>query len=127
MKAIKASVITLNLKFLIADILEEQRNPTSTTSKRTYVHKANRTPKDPIYQNKSFKCIESFKPSNRRRRQDRSFNHNTLFKDDDNKAFKNAETEPESDPDPKLKSFIYIIKNFDLNDNKSSCSIGSLN
>src|SRR6266566_620211 len=42
------------------------------------------------------------------------------------KAFKNAETKLESNPDLKLKFFICIIKNFDLDDNKSSCSIGSL-
>ncbi|SRR6266699_1532828 len=123
MKAIKASVITLNLKFLIADILEEQRNPTSTTSKRIYVYKANRTPKDPIYQNKSFKHTKSSKPSNRRQRSNKGSNHNILFKNNNNKTFKNIETEFKSDPNPKLESFTYIIKNFDLNNNKSNYSI----
>ncbi len=66
MKIIETSVIALNLEFLIADILEEQRNPTSTTSKRTYVHKVNRTSKDPIRQSKSFKRIKNFRLFNRR-------------------------------------------------------------
>ncbi len=49
MRAIKASVTALNLKFFIIDILKEQKNPVSTTSKRMYVYKANRTLKDLIY------------------------------------------------------------------------------
>ncbi len=126
-RAIKASVTTLNLKFLIADILKEQRNPTSTTFKKTYVHKANRTPKDPTCQNKGFKRTKSFKPFNRCRRSNKGSNHNTLFKNDDDKAFKNVEIKLKSDPKPKLKSFTYIIKNFDLDDSKSSCSTNSLN
>ncbi len=50
-----------------------------------------------------------------------------LLENDDDEAFKDAETELESDLDLELKSFTYIIRNFDLNNNKSSCSIGSLN
>ena len=111
----------------MADILEEQRNPAFTTSKRTYVHRANRAPKDPTRQSKGFKRIESSRLSNRRRRLDRGSSYNMLFEDDDDETFKDAETEPESDPDPELKSFIYIIRNFDLDDNKSSCFTSSLN
>ncbi len=107
--------------------MKEQRNLASTTSKRTYVHKVNRTPKDPTHQSKGFKRIESFKPFNRRRRPNRGSNHNTLFKDDDDKAFKDVETKFKSNSNPKLKSFTYVIKNFDLNNNKSNCSISSLN
>ncbi len=127
MRVIKTSVTALNLKFLIADILEEQRNLASTTSKRTYVHKANRTPKDPTRQSKRLKHTESSKPSNRRRRPNRGSSYNTFSKDDDNETFKDAKTEPKSDPDPELESFTCIIRNFDLNDNKSSCFTGSLN
>src|SRR6266566_1766409 len=126
MRAIGTSVTALNLKFLIADILEEQRNPASITSKRTYVHKANRTPRDPTRQNKGSKRIENSRPSNRRRRPDKGSNYNTFFEDDDDKAFKDVKTKLKSNPNLELKSFIYIIKNFDLNDSKSSCSIGSL-
>ncbi len=127
MKVIRASVITLNLEFLIADILEEQRNLIFTISKRTYVHRANRTPKDLIRQNKGFKRIESFRPSNRRRSLDRGSSYNTFLEDNDNEASKDVEIEFESDLDPELESFIYVIRNFDLDDSKSSCSIGSLN
>src|SRR6266566_10126823 len=127
MRAIGASVTALNLEFLIADILKKQRNPASTTSKKTYVHRANRTSKDLTRQNKSFKRIENFRPSNRRRRSDRGSNYNMLFEDDDDKVFKNVEIEPESDLKLKLESFIYIIKNFDLDNNKSNYSMGSLN
>ena len=109
------------------DILKKQRNPISTTFKRIYVHKANRTLKDLIHQNKGFKRTKSFRPSNRRRRPDRGSSYNTLFKNDDNEVSKDVETEPKSNPDPKLKSFTYIIKNFDLDDNKSNCFISSLN
>jgi len=122
MKAIGASVTALNLEFLIADILEKQRNPTSITSKRMYVHRANRPLKDPICQNKGPKRIESFRPSNRRWRPDRGSSHNTHLEDDEEDS-KDAETEPESELE--LQSFIYIIGDFDLNDNKSSCSISS--
>src|SRR6266699_5635419 len=121
MRTIRVSITALNLKFLIADILEKQRNPASTTSKRTYIHRTNRTPKDLIRQSKSFKRIESSKPSNRRRRPNKGSNYNILSKDDDDEIFKNVKTELESDLNPKLKSFTCIIKNFDLNDNKSSC------
>ncbi len=94
----------------MADILEEQRNPTSTTSKRTYVHKANRTPKDPIYQNKDSKRIESSKLFNCYRKPNRGSNHNMLFENNDNKTFKNIKTELESDLNLELESFTYIIK-----------------
>src|SRR6266566_4033007 len=59
MRAIGVLVTTLNLEFLIADILEEQKNPTSITSKRTFVHKANRPSKDSTCQNKGFKHIRA--------------------------------------------------------------------
>src|SRR6266566_5114649 len=124
MKAIKASVTTLNLEFLMADILKEQRNPTSTTSKRTFVHRANRPSKNPTRQNKGPKRTKSSRPPNRRRRPNRGSNHNT-HPEDDEEASKDAETEPESDPEPKLESFTCVIRNFDLDDSKSSCSIGS--
>src|SRR6266566_2032832 len=109
MRAIGASVTALNLEFLIADILKEQRNPASTTSKRTYIHRANRPPKDPTRQNKGPKRTKSSKPFNRRRRPNRDSNHNILPENNDDKTFKNTEIEPESNPDPKLKSFTYII------------------
>ncbi len=107
--------------------MEKQRNPASITSKRTYIYKANRTPRDLIHQNKGFKRIESSKPSNRRRKPNRSSNYNTFFEDDDDKTFKNAEIELESDLNLELESFICVIKNFDLNDNKSNCFISFLN
>ncbi len=50
-----------------------------------------------------------------------------FFEDDDNKIFKNVKIEFESDLDLELKSFIYIIKNFDLDNSKSTCFIGFLN
>ncbi len=125
-KAIRASITALNLKFLIADILEEQRNPASTTFKRIYVHRANRMSKDLTRQNKGPKRIESSRPFNRRRRPDKGSSHNTLSKNDDDKAFEDAKTEFKSDSNSKLKSFTYVIKNFDLNDSKSNCFIGSL-
>ena len=108
MKVIRPSITALNLEFFIADILEEQRNPTSTTSKRTYVYKANRTPKDPIHQNKGPKRIESFKLFNRRRRLNRGSNYN-IYLEDDEEAFKDIETELESDLNFKLKFFTYVI------------------
>src|SRR6266699_3983334 len=124
MRTIKTSVTTLNLKFLITDILEEQKNPASTTSKRTYVHRANRPSKDPTRQNKGPKRTESSKPPNHRKKPDRGSSYNTYLEDDE-KASKDAETEPESDPNPELESFTCVIWNFNLDDNKSSCSIGS--
>ncbi len=127
MKAIGASITALNLEFLIADILKEQKNPTSTTSKRTYVYRANRTPKDPICQSKGPKRTESSRPSNRRRRPNKGSNHNMFPEDDDDKTLKDAETKPKSDLNPELESFTCIIKNFDLDNNKSNCSISSLN
>jgi len=122
MRAIKASIAALNLEFLITDILKEQRNPTSTTFKRTFVHRANRLFKDPTHQNKGPKRTESSKPFNRRRRLDRGSSYNTHPKDD-KKVSKDVEIEPESDLDPELESFICVIRNFDLDDSKSSCSI----
>jgi len=50
-----------------------------------------------------------------------------FFENDDDEAFKDAETEPESDLNLKLEFFICIIRNFDLDDSKSSCFISSLN
>ncbi len=108
----------------MADILEEQRNPTFTTSKRTFVHRANRLFRDPTRQNKGPKCIESSRPFNRCKRLDRGSNHNT-HPEDDEEVFKDVETELKSDLEFELKSFICVIRNFDLDDNKSSCSIGS--
>ncbi len=96
MRVIRTSVTTLNLKFLITDILKEQRNPASTTSKRTYVHRANRPPKDPTRQNKGLKCTESSRPSNRRWRPDRGSSYN-IHLEDDEEGFKDIETEPESE------------------------------
>ncbi len=77
-------------------------------------------------QSKSSKCIESFKPFNRRWKLNRGSSYNTLFEDDDDKTFKDVETKLESDPNLGLKFFIYVIKNFDLDDSKSNCFIGSL-
>ena len=65
----------LNFEFLIADILEEQKNPASTTFKKMASYKANR-----LF--KGSKCTESSKPSNRRRKPDRGSNHNTHLKED---------------------------------------------
>src|SRR6266699_6686888 len=122
MKVIRASVTALNLKFLIVDILEKQRNLAFTTSKRTYVYRANKLFKNFIYQNKGFKRTESFKPSNRRWRFDKGSSYNIYFKDDE-EGFKDVETELESELE--LQSFIYVIEDFDLDDNKSSCFISS--
>ena len=88
-------------------------------------YKANRSSKDPTHQNKGLKYIESSKPSNRRKKPDRNSNYNIHFKKDE-ETFKDVETKPESNLNPKLKSFTYIIRNFDLDDSKSSCSISSL-
>src|SRR6266566_7867282 len=89
-------------------------------------YRVNMPSKDTIRQNKGFKRTENFKPSNCRRKPDRGSNYN-MYLEEDEKASKNVETKPESDPDLELEPFICIIKNFDLNDNKSSCFIGSLN
>ncbi len=91
-----------------------------------YVYRANRTSRDLICQSKGFKCIERFKLFNCCRRLDRGFSYNTFFEDDDDEAFKDVEIEFESDLDFELESFIYVIRNFDLDDSKSSCSIGFL-
>jgi len=88
-------------------------------------YRANRLFKDLIYQNKGPKYIESFRPSNCRRKPDRGSNHN-MHPEENEEAFKNVETELESDLDSELESFIYVIRNFDLDDNKSNCSIGIL-
>ncbi len=106
--------------------MEEQRNPASTTSKRTFVYKANRLSKDPICQNKGLKRIENSRPSNRRKRPDKSSNHN-MHPENDEEASKDVETKLESDLNLELESFIYIIRNFDLDNSKSSCSISSTN
>jgi len=106
--------------------LEEQRNPASTTSKRTYIHRENRTPRDPTHQNKGPKRTESSRPSNCRRKLDRGSNYNTYLEKDE-EVFKSTEIELESNLDFKLESFTYIIRNFDLEDNKSNCFINSLN
>ena len=98
MRVVGASVITLNLEFLMADILEEQRNPASIIFKRTFVYRANRLSRDPIRQNKSFKHIESSKPFNRRKRPDKGFSYNIYLKDDE-EASKDVETEFESNLD----------------------------
>ena len=126
MKAIRATVTALNLEFLMADILEEQRNPASTTFKKMAFYRVNKPFKDPIRQNKGSKRTESSRPSNRRRKPDRGSNYNTYLKKDE-EASKDTKTKPESNPNPKLESFIYIIKNFDLDDSKSNCSINFLN
>ncbi len=110
MRAIGASITALNLEFLIADILEEQRNPVFITFKRTYVYRVNRTSRDSICQSKGFKRIESFRLSNRCRRLDRGSNYNMLFEDDDDEVFKNAEIEFESDLDPEIKVFYLCYK-----------------
>ncbi len=63
---------------------------------------------------------------NRRRKSNRSSNYNIYLKENE-KVLKDIETKLKSDPDLKLKSFTYVIKNFDLDNNKSNCFIGSLN
>ncbi len=89
-------------------------------------YRANWPSKDPTHQNKGLKHTESSKPSNSRKKPDRGSNYNTHPKEDE-KAFKNIETKFKSDLDPELESFINVIKNFDLDNNKSNCSISSLN
>ncbi len=89
-------------------------------------YKVNRPSKDPIYQNKGLKHIESFRPSNRRRKPDRGSNYN-MYLEKDEEAFKDVETKLESDLDLELESFTCVIRNFDLDDSKSSCFIDSLN
>ncbi len=126
MKAIRATVTALNLEFLIADILKEQRNPAFTTFKKMASYRANKPSKDPTRQNKGPKRTESSRPSNRRRKPDKDSSHNT-HPEEDEEASKDTKTKPESNPNPKLESFTYIIRNFDLDDSKSNCSIGSLN
>ena len=115
----------LNLEFLIADILKEQRNSTSTTFKKMVFYRVNKLSKDTIYQNKGFKYIESFRPFNRRKRPDKGSNYNTHLEKDE-EVFKDVETELKSDLNLELESFTCVIKNFDLDDNKSSCFISFL-
>ncbi|SRR6266566_5698192 len=88
-------------------------------------YRANRPFRDPIRQNKGFKRIESFKLSNCCKKPDRGFSYN-MYPEEDEETFKDVEIEFESDLDPELKSFTCVIRNFDLDDSKSSCSIGSL-
>src|SRR6266699_3261595 len=126
MRVVRVSVTTLNLEFLIVDILKKQRNPASTTFKRMFVYRANRLSKDFIRQNKGFKRIKSFKLFNRCKKLDRDSNYN-IYCEDNKKVSKNVETEFKYDLNPKLKSFTYIIQNFDLDDSKSSCSISFTN
>ncbi len=94
MRVIGTSVIVLNLEFLIADILEEQRNLTFTIFKRMYVYRVSRFSRDPICQNKGVKHIESFRPSNRRWRSNRGLSYNIHFKDDE-EGFKDVKIELE--------------------------------
>ncbi len=110
----------------MADILEEQRNPASTTFKKMAFYKVNKPFRDSIYQNKGSKYIESFKPSNRCKKPDRGSSYNTYL-EDDKEAFKDVEIEFEFDLDPELKSFTCVIRNFDLDDSKSNCFIDSSN
>ncbi len=109
----------------MADILEEQKNPISTTFKKMASYKANKPFKDPICQNKGLKYTENSRLSNRRKKLDKGSNHN-IYPEENEETFKNVEIELKSNLDFKLKSFIYVIKNFDLDDNKSSCSISFL-
>src|SRR6266699_6379669 len=125
MKAIRVIITALNFEFLIADILEKQRNPTFTTFKKMAFYRANRPSRDPICQNKGFKRIESFRPVNRCRKLDRGFSYNMHFEEDE-EVSKDVETEPEFDLDLELESYICVIRNFDLDDSKSSCFLGSL-
>src|SRR6266699_3737557 len=89
-------------------------------------YKANRPSKDPIRQNKGPKRIESSRPSSRRKKPDRGSSYNTYLEEDE-KAFKDAKTKPESNLNPELEFFTYVIKNFDLDNSKSSCFISFLN
>ncbi len=52
MKAIGAIVTALNFEFIMADILKEQRNPTSITFKKMASYEVNRPSKDSTHQNK---------------------------------------------------------------------------
>ncbi len=90
MKAIGVMVTALNFKFLMADILEKQKNPASITFKKMAFYRVNRPFKDSIYQNKGFKRIKSFKPSNRCKKPDRGSNYNT-YPEEDEKASKDVE------------------------------------
>ena len=134
MRAVGATVTALNLEFLMADILEEQRNPASTTSKKM-VHRAKRSfqkpSKDPKRQNRGFKDTESskrFESSRRssyngqgRRKYDKGSNHHAVPEGSETES----ETELETEPEPKLESFACVIGEFDLDDSKSNCSSNS--
>ena len=50
-----------------------------------------------------------------------------MHPENDEEASKDVETKLESDLNLELESFIYIIRNFDLDNSKSSCSISSTN
>ncbi len=104
--------------------MKEQKNPASIIFKRTFVHRVNRPSRDPIRQNKGPKRIKSSRPSNCRRRPNRGSSYN-MHLEDDEEVSKNVETEFESDPKLELESFICVIRNFDLDDSKSNCFIGS--
>src|SRR6266566_3675025 len=110
MRAIGITVTALNFEFFIADILKKQRNLASTIFKKMASYKANRPSKDPIRQNKGPKRIESSRPSNRRKKPDRGSSYNTYLEEDE-KAFKDAKTKPESNLNPELEFFTYVIKN----------------
>ncbi len=78
----------------------------------------------------SFRTMRTIRASvifNRYRRPDKSSSYNMFLEDDDDKTSKDIETELKSDLDPKLESFICVIRNFDLNDSKSNCFTSSLN
>ena len=88
-------------------------------------YRANRSFRDSICQNKDFKHIESSRLSNCCKKSDRGSSYNMQFEEDE-EASKNVETEFESDLDFELESFTCVIRNFDLDDSKSSCFIGFL-
>ncbi len=100
--------------------MEEYKNPVSIISKRTYVYRANRPFKNPIHQNKGFKRIESFRPFNRCKKSNKGSSYNIHFEDDEESS-KDVETELELELE--LQSFTYIIGDFDLDNDKSSCFI----
>src|SRR6266699_669326 len=108
----------------MADILKEQKNLAFTTFKKIDFYRVNRSFKDLIRQNKGFKYIEISKPSNYYKKPDKGSNYN-IYLEKDEKVFKDVKTKFESDLDLELESFTYVIRNFDLNDNKFNCSINS--
>src|SRR6266566_8129013 len=88
-------------------------------------YRINKLSRDLIYQNKGPKRLESFRLSNYRRKPDRGSSYN-IYPEEDEEVFKNVEIEFEFDLDFELESFTYVIKNFDLDNSKSNCSISSL-